>query len=126
MSKDIFVEFKENSPNHIALHWDGKLTKDYLGNKFEDLFMVVFGSPDYINKKLLRVPETKQTTWRNAQAEASFELLQIWNLQDAVMPLVFDTASSNSGWKSAVKLLKYFVSKKNFFILLVETTYTNW
>ena len=62
------------------------MTKDRFGNKFEALLVVDFGSPNYINGKLLGVQKLHKPSG-NAQAEASFELLQIWNSQDAKLTL---------------------------------------
>ena len=48
----------------------------------------------------------------------------MWYLQDAVTALVFDTTSSNSGWKSgAAKLLEHFVSKNLFYLVCRHNIY---
>ena len=53
VSQDIFEKFVENLPKHIALHWDGKLTKDRLGNRHDALSVVASGEPSYISGFLL-------------------------------------------------------------------------
>ena len=48
-----------------------------------------------------------------AQAEASFEVLDLWELIDNVTTLVFDTTASNSGWRcGTAKLLERMMGKK--------------
>ena len=46
--------------------------------------------------KILGVQELEHATGK-AQAQASFEMLQLWQLEDEVRALVFDTTASNSG-----------------------------
>ena len=125
VSKDIFFEFTESPPKHIALHWEGKLTEDRLGNKFEALSVIASISPNYINGKLFGVQRLYKASC-NAQAKASFELLRMRKLQDAFKALVFVTSSSNSGWKSGgTKLQKHLMAKKHFY-LDCDTAYMNW
>ena len=48
-----------------------------------------------------------------AQVEASHDMLQIWKIADNMKALVFDTTSSNNGWKcEAAKLLIKKLSRK--------------
>ena len=48
--------FKENKPDHLAVHWDSKLIDDSHGTKKERLAIFVSGAPHYIEGKLLGVP----------------------------------------------------------------------
>ena len=62
---------KENPPTFAALHWDGKLLSDRLGNKHEALAVVASGSPNYLHGKLLGVRRIRNSTGIE-QAEATF------------------------------------------------------
>ena len=99
----------------MALHWDGKLTTDRLGNKYEALTVIASGSPDYTDGKLLGVQQIENATGK-VQAEATFEMVELWELKDHVKALVFDTTASNSGWKSgAAKYLEDMIGSKLFY-----------
>ena len=51
-----------------------------------------------------------------AQAEATFEVLDLWELIDNVTSLVLDTTASNSGWRcGAAKLLEGLMGKRLFY-----------
>lgn len=45
--------FKNNLPEHITVHWDGKQIKDYNGKLYEAEVVVVTGRPNYAEGKLL-------------------------------------------------------------------------
>ena len=104
----------QNPPLHIALHRDGKLTTTRLGSKHEALAEITSGSPSYTNGKLLGITKFDSPTGI-AQAEASRDMLQLWQLADSVRALVFDTTASISGWKQgAAKLLEEKLRRKVF------------
>ena len=47
------------------------------------------------------------------QAEATLDLLKVWNLSDRVVALMFDTTASNSGiHKGAAKLMEAHLDRK--------------
>ena len=51
-----------------------------------------------------------------AQAQASYELLEVWNLKENVKALVFDTTASNTGWnQDAAKTLEKLLDHKLFY-----------
>ena len=82
----MFKEICEAPSQDLALHWDSKLTKDCFCNKHE------------------------------AQADASCDLLEGWNLKQHVKALVFDTTASNTGWNnSAAKCLGKLLDQKLFY-----------
>ena len=97
ISHEIFQEIYPEVPfQDLALHWDGKLTKDCFGNKHEALYGPVSGTSTYKEGKLLRVQRLEKASG-TAQADASYDLLEVWNLRQHVKALVFDTTASNTG-----------------------------
>ena len=76
ISENIANEFKESPPKFLALHWDGKLTKDRYGNKFDALFVLVSGPPNHKEGKLLGVQQLERGSGK-AQAEATYDLLEV-------------------------------------------------
>ena len=51
-----------------------------------------------------------------AQVDASYDLLEVWNLKQHVKALVFDTTISNTGWNNiAAKCLKKLLDQKLFY-----------
>ena len=46
-------KFKKNIPEHLCLHWDGKRLKDTNGKWHENKVIVVSGTPNYIEGKIL-------------------------------------------------------------------------
>ena len=77
--------------------------------------MLVSGTPQYEEGKLLGVPFIKSSTGIQ-QCNATLELIKTWGLTDNIVGLVFDTAGSNSGInKSAAKLIEEKLGKKVFY-----------
>ena len=46
-------QFLKNKPPNAALHWDGKLLKDFTNNEHETLAILISGSPDYKEGKII-------------------------------------------------------------------------
>ena len=86
------------------MHWDGKLTADRLGLKYEALSVVISGAPQYVSGKLLGVQKLNRAIGKS-QAEAIFDMVEMWNVESAIKSLNFDTTASNSGWKSGAASL---------------------
>ena len=101
ISNEIFQEIREAPSQDLALYWDGKLTKDCFGNKHEALSVLVSGTSTYKEGKLLGVQRLEKASGK-AQANASYDLLEVWNLKQHVNALVFDTIASNTGWNNGV------------------------
>ena len=115
ISTEIFNQIIDAPQDFLALHWDGKLTKDCYGNKYEALSVLVSGVSKYKQGKLLGVQKLERATGK-AQAEASFDLLEVWNLKDEVKALVFDTTASNTGCnQGAAKTLEKLLDHKLFY-----------
>ena len=65
--------------------------------------------------KLLGVQKLNRATGKS-QTEATFDMLEMWNVKSATKSLVFDTAAGNNGWKSgAAGLLEDLFKKKLFY-----------
>ena len=85
----------QNPPRHIALHYDGKLTKTRLGLKHEALPVMASGATPYKNRKLRDMTMLDSLTGK-ARAEASHDIAQKWKITDNVRARVFYTTSCNS------------------------------
>ena len=115
VSQQIFSEFSQNPPKYVAVHWNGKLSQNRYGESHEVLPIVATGPPNFTNEKLLVIQKLEQASGK-AQAEATSEVLNLWELIDNVTTLVFDTTASNSGWRcGAAKLLEELMGKKLFY-----------
>ena len=74
--------------------------------------VIASGPPFFTEGKLLGVQKLNKATGR-AQAEASFNLIEMWDLKELVKALVFDRTASNTGWKSgAAKILEDLLHRK--------------
>ena len=115
VSQQIISEYSQNPPKCVAVHWGGKLSQNRYGESHEALSIVATVPPNFINGKLLAIQKLEQASGK-ALAEATFEVLDLWELIDNVTTLVFDTSASNSGWRcGAANLLEGMMSKKLFY-----------
>ena len=115
ISYEIFQEIREVPSQDLALHWDGKLTKNCFGNKHETLSVLISGTSTYKESKLLGVKRLEKASGK-AQANAGYDLLEVWNLKQHVKALVFDTTASNTGWNNgAAKCLEKLLDQKLFY-----------
>ena len=111
ISSEIFDQISETPQDCLALHWDGKLTKDRYNNKHEAVSVII---SDFKDSKLLGVQKLEKVIGK-AQAQASYELLEVWNLKENVKALVFDTTASNTGWnQGTAKTLEKLLDHKFF------------
>ena len=77
--------------------------------------MIILGISDFKDGKLLGVQKLEKATGK-AQAQASYELLEVWNLKENVKASVFDTTASNTGWnQGAAKTLEKLLDHKLFY-----------
>ena len=86
---------KNFSPNaSLTVHWDGKLLPDLTGKKSVDHLPILtsFGE----DTQLLLVPKIAAGTGK-AQANAVYQALKDWGVQDSAQALCFDTTSANTG-----------------------------
>ena len=122
MMEQAMEEFKQKKPAMAALHWDGKLIKDVTGTLRENEAILVSGSPNYVEGKLLAVSvlENKNgeaTSTGEAQALAVIEEVERWGLEKNTVAFVFDTTASNTGVsKGATVRLQKYLERPIFFL----------
>ena len=79
------------------------------------LSVLVSGTATNKEGKLLRVQMLEKASG-TVQADASYDLLEVWNLKQHVKALVFDTTASNTGCNnSATKCLEKLLDQKLFY-----------
>ena len=111
----VLDEFRANPPSYAAIHWDGRLTKDRVGEEYEALAVVVSGEPEFREGKLLGVQHLQSSTGRE-QAEATLTMIELWELEECIVALVFDTTASNTGvLRGAAIRLEQGLNKKLFY-----------
>lgn len=91
----IKIDFKNKVPEVVTLHWDGKLLPalDARSTKEERLPIVIsFGNED----QLIAVPKLDNSSGKE-QAQAVWNAITNWNLEDKVQILCCDTTASNTG-----------------------------
>ena len=94
--------FQRTKPCHTQLHWDGKLMKDALGKDWEAEAILVSGSPDWIEGKLLDVANLQNEDGNpcstgEVQFEATKKAVLLWDIRDSLRSFCFDTTASNTG-----------------------------
>lgn len=91
----IKVDFQNEVPDTVTVHWDGKLLPalDARKSKEERLPIVI----SYGNKEqLIAVPKLDNSSG-SEQAQAVWNAIIDWNLEDKVQILCCDTTASNTG-----------------------------
>lgn len=91
----IKVEFQNEVPDTVTIHWDGKLLPalDVRKSKEERLPIVI----SYDNKEqLIAVPKLDNSSG-SEQAQAVWNAIIDWNLEDKGQILCCDTTASNTG-----------------------------
>ena len=105
------IKEKFEKPDHLTVHWDGKLMKMRAGITSERCCVYVSGAQENKNQKLLGVPDIPSGTG-SAQEKAVTDLLEQWDIFDEIVGLVFDTTASNSGkWQGACSLIEKHLGK---------------
>lgn len=91
----IKVDFQNEVPDTVTVHWDGKLLSalDARKSKEERLPIVI----SYGNKEqLIAVPKLDNSSG-SEQAQAIWNVIIDWNLEDKVQIICCDTTASNTG-----------------------------
>ena len=115
ISDEIFQEIREAPSQDLTLHWDSKLTKDCFAINMRR-FLCWFQEHQLIKRASFLGVQRLQKASRTAQADASYDLLEAWNLKQHVKALVFDTTASNAGWNNgAAKCLEKLLDQKLFY-----------
>lgn len=110
--KAVFEEIKQSVSfdDPVIVHWDGKILYDILGTEKVDRLPVLVSSDG--KEKLLRVPKLASGTGANA-ANAVYNSLTEWGLENKIMGMCFDTASVNTGLKNgACVILEHKLEKE--------------
>lgn len=98
---------QEKRPLHPSGHWVSKLVSSLTGKKEEHVAILASGwdgSSNDANEKILEIPVITNSTG-HAQKDAFIKCFSSWNLLDNLIALVFDTTSSNTGWKNGCAAL---------------------
>lgn len=91
----IKIDFQNNSPEVVTVHWDGKLLPALNQIKCTEErlpIIITFGNKEQI----LAVPKLKNSSGTE-QAEAVSKALTDWDLRDKVQIMCCDTTASNTG-----------------------------
>lgn len=110
--KDRCAELKSgfSGEKPLTLHWDGKLMAELTGDdKVDRLPIIVSGSGV---EQLLSVPKLPAGTGK-AMAEAIYEAVTDWKLENWIRSICFDTTSSNTGRKNGACVLIELMLGKN-------------
>lgn len=84
------------------MHWDGKLLPEITGkNKVDRLPVYV---SDINGEQLLGVPQLSSSTGTE-MADAIYELLIDWSVDDNIVACCFDTTASNTGRLTGASIL---------------------
>ena len=102
-AQEIKQHFKDTLPQFGVVHWDGKVT-EFLGpegSKYQDVNAVVFTSPLNVFYQFLGAPVMNDGATGRNLSESTLRLLGEWGIREVarILALVFDTTSSNSGYK---------------------------
>lgn len=113
---------KENfeCPDHVLIHWDGKIMKVKGGKTSERCCVYISGVSEEGDKtkKLLSIPEIPDGTG-SSQEFAVTNLVVDWKVKSNIIGLVFDTTASNtqSGkWRGACILIEAFLGSSILWI----------
>ena len=90
------IEKEFEAPDHITVHWDGKILKVKGNIKSNRVCVHIAGADATRVQKLLGVPEVESGTGA-AEAQVVKDMLTKWKIREGVVGLVFDTTASNSG-----------------------------
>ncbi|KAG8179351.1 hypothetical protein JTE90_007623 [Oedothorax gibbosus] len=102
-ARGIELDFKSNVPEIVTLHWDSKLLPALNAKETkEERLPIVITYED--KEQLISVPKLDKAT-RKAQAQALWDTITEWNLEDKVQILCCDTTPSNTGYISGACVL---------------------
>lgn len=89
------VNFQNKVPDTVTIHWDGKLLPALDSRKYkEERLPIVITYDD--KERLIAVPKLENSTG-SEQAQAVWDAIVEWNLEDKVQILCCDTTASNTG-----------------------------
>ena len=102
IAADVKSDFEDKKPKFGCLHWDGKLLENVMGTKDERLAILISGSPNFVEGKVLGIPSLKDVDGNSVstgenQYEACIDMIEKWNIRDVIVAMCFDTTSTNTG-----------------------------
>ncbi|GBM04737.1 hypothetical protein AVEN_20184-1 [Araneus ventricosus] len=94
-AENIKIDFQNEVPDVVTLHWDGKLLPALSARKSKEerLPMVISYR---LKEQHIAVPRLDNSTGKE-QAQAVWKAILDWNLEDKVQILCCDTTASNTG-----------------------------
>jgi len=92
IATSISESFKPNTA--LTVHWDGKLMFDITGNKKVNRLPILVSMMG--KTKLLEIPKIPTGTGQD-EAQAVYNVIRKWGLENLVQGMCFDTTSSNTG-----------------------------
>ena len=95
---EIRSKFKQNMPDHMVLHWDGKVIKYERHHELEDRLAVVESFPGLDqNEQFLAAPRIADGKGITMSRALQATLLE-WNIPlDVIIGICWDTTASNTG-----------------------------
>ena len=127
-------EFQTGEKPPLLVHWDGKVMKDSTNLEDQrsstDRLAVVVSGRDV--EKILGIMKMPSGTGQ-AQAKATFQLLNLWDISGDIVGMCFDTTASNTGRLSGAcvvleklmdRNLMYFACRHHVHEIIIGEVYT--
>ncbi|ESO05645.1 hypothetical protein HELRODRAFT_171303 [Helobdella robusta] len=92
---------EDRDRNPLLVHWDGKIMNDDPHSRTDRLAVVVTGCNV---EKILGIVKIASSTGQ-AQANATFQLLKLWDVSEDIIGMCFDTTAANTGTSSGACVL---------------------
>ncbi|ESO02774.1 hypothetical protein HELRODRAFT_174188 [Helobdella robusta] len=101
IDSSIRQQFQDRDRNPLLVHWDGKIMNDDPHSRTDRLAVVVTGCNV---EKILKIVKIASSTGQ-AQANAIFQLLKLWDVSEDIIGMCFDTTAANTGTSSGACVL---------------------
>ncbi|ESO11094.1 hypothetical protein HELRODRAFT_167628 [Helobdella robusta] len=101
IDSSIRQQFQDRDRNPLLVHWDGKIMNDDPHSRTDRLAVVVTGCNV---EKILGIVKIASSTGQ-AQANATFQLLKLWDVSEDIIGMCFDTTAANTGTSSGTCVL---------------------
>ncbi|ESO05704.1 hypothetical protein HELRODRAFT_171365 [Helobdella robusta] len=101
IDSSIRQQFQDRDRNPLLVHWDGKIMNDDPHSRTDRLAVVVTGCNV---EKILGIVKIASSTGQ-AQANATFQLLKLWDVSEDIIGMCFDTTAANTGTSSGACVL---------------------
>ena len=92
-------------PARATVHFDGKILEDFGANMGDHLAVMVSGDTDECRQGKLLSARMIVDGSGKTQAEEVVKCLEEWGIKDCIHCMVFDTTSSNTGWKAGAAVI---------------------